>query len=260
MSDIVPLVYHRVCPDSESDASPYVISATKFRRQMEYLVRKNYRALSLADVCAPSRSKRRAQRGVVITFDDGYLDTYTTAFPILQELGLTAVVFLVADFSRRTNWWDVPLGVPRANLLEPGHIQEMVRVGIDFGSHSQTHRSLPDLSDQERCHELCDSKKAIEDITGRAVLAFSYPYSHVNSRTKAAVQAAGYACAFAVHCGPLRIHRDLWEIRRVNAESSPYLKRFAMAVNGAERFAQWVWWRGKAFIHSEQRYEIRSGE
>jgi peptidoglycan/xylan/chitin deacetylase (PgdA/CDA1 family) len=253
---IQPLVYHRVCPDRESFRSTYVVSASDFRRQMEYLVRHRYDCVTL-DALLAGTTGRNGRPRILLTFDDGYLDNYTHAFPILRELGLPAIVFLVADFSRRTNWWDVPMGVPEAPLLERDHVREMVEGGIEFGSHTLRHSSLPSLSDRELTEELVRSRELIEDAAGRPVRALSYPYSHLDERVKRATRETGYSCAFAVNGGPLRAEADLWEIRRVNVTAGARGLVLDAKVSGLEKLGLWAWWYSRNRLRP--RYEIRRG-
>lgn len=257
---IHPLVYHRVCSDSDHFHSSYAVRASDFRRQMEYLMSRGYAAVTLDELLEKDRRPSSGtSKRVLITFDDGYLDNYTNAFPILNDLGLPAVIFLVADFSRRTNWWDTPLGVPEARLLDPSHIEEMAAGRIEFGSHTLTHRSLPGLDDAALGEELRASRKAIEQVARKPVRAFSYPYSHVDHRVKLAVQDAGYACGFAVNSGPFRPEVDRWEIRRVNVTSSAHGFRLSAKISGAEKLGLWTWWKARRVAGGRNAFEIRRG-
>jgi len=256
LGTVHPLVYHRVCDDRETFRSTYVVRASDFRRQMESLVERGYRTVSTEEMLSSSVSGN-GRRSVVLTFDDGYRDNYTHAFPVLKELGLTATIFLVADLSRRTNWWDVSLGIPEVPLLVPEQIREMAGGGIDFGSHTLHHCSLPSLDDRALAEELGRSREVIAGITGRPVFALSYPYSHVDARVKEAVQDAGYGCAFAVNDGPFHAWSDRWEIRRVNVTSEAQGIRFGAKISGAEKLALWAWSRARQI--RRPGYEIRRG-
>lgn len=107
------LVYHRVGePEAEPDLDPGLISATpdEFRIQME-LVSKHYHPVSLHTVLAAHRGETcLPPRAVLITFDDAYLDFASQAWPILQDFGLPAVMFVPTAFPDQANdlgfWWD----------------------------------------------------------------------------------------------------------------------------------------------------------
>ena len=107
------LAYHRVL-DDDPEEFPFdgdVISATTadFRRQMEF-VRRNFDVISFCDLEYCDRTGRSwPERGLLITFDDGYRDNYTQAFPVLKELGLPATMFLITGCvgSAELMWWDL---------------------------------------------------------------------------------------------------------------------------------------------------------
>lgn len=260
MNSIQPLVYHRVCPDGEHFNSTYVVRASDFRKQIEYLMSNQYRAVTLDEFLSDGDpATRHPGKRVLLTFDDGYEDNYTHAFPVLREFGLPAVVFLVADFSRRTNWWDTPLGVPEARLLTPTQITRMAGNGIEFGSHTLTHRSLPGVSESELKAEVEGSRREIERVTGLAPRAFSYPYSHVDQRARRALREGGYQCAFAVNGGPFHANRDPWEIRRVNVTASARGLRLRAKLSGAEKFGLWMWWKARHRSGASIPMEIRRG-
>ena len=87
------LMYHSVSEVDES-ARPYYVTNTHpaaFREQMRFLANHNYR---VTDLETALNEPALNERTVVITFDDGFRDFYTTAFPILREFGFTATMFL----------------------------------------------------------------------------------------------------------------------------------------------------------------------
>ncbi|MEK9136549.1 MAG: polysaccharide deacetylase family protein [Bacteroidota bacterium] len=255
MKNVQVLMYHRVCSDDESVTSPYALSRNVFRRQMEYLLAHGYRVLRIADLITQDQnSVPSGERGVLITFDDGYLDNYENAFPVLQEFGFTACISLVADFNRRRNWWDRRYAIMKAPLLRPDQISEMVKGGIEFGTHTINHPSLPSLGERELEQELIGSKHIVEDITGKPVRWLAYPYGDVNSRVKRAARKAGYSCGFAVNSGPLHFESDLYEIRRiciVNNASSAYL---LSELSGFRKTFRWGRWAMKRLVGGRNKY------
>ena len=90
----VVLTYHRV----NDDAHPYFsgVRVDLFRRQMRSL-RRHFEVLPLVTLVDRAKAKDVPPNVAAITFDDGYRDNFTQAFPILRELGLQATVFLVTD-------------------------------------------------------------------------------------------------------------------------------------------------------------------
>ena len=106
------LAYHRVRDDDPArfPFDPDLISATtaQFRQQMRYLAR-HFELLTFADLRRCDADGRPwPERGAIVTFDDGYLDNYTHAYPVLRELGLPATVFLATGHvgGHAPFWWD----------------------------------------------------------------------------------------------------------------------------------------------------------
>ena len=112
-------------------------------------------------------------RPVVLTFDDGYLDNYTNAFPLLQEYGFKGTFFVITEFidSGREGYMTWPM------------IEEMARAGHRIESHSRTH---PDLTEKDRdglIWELLGSQQTIAAHIGYTPRYFCYPGGDYNEQT-----------------------------------------------------------------------------
>lgn len=127
----------------------------------------------------------------MITFDDGFEDTYLKAFPVLEDLGLQATVFLVTSFvgdrSGCCRWSTHYRGLPS---LTWSQIREMHGRGMSFGSHTVSHARLSTCSARELQRELADSKAVIEDKLGTAVDALAYPYGQPADISQRVVETA----------------------------------------------------------------------
>lgn len=167
------LMYHRIAKESGNSGSPYFWTSTSVRRfgdQMRYLHENDYRVIPLREL---DRCRRRTDPGkyrtVVLTFDDGYLDFRTAAFPVLRRFGFGATVFLPTDL--------IGGGEGRQAYLAWDQVLDLHRQGVEFGSHTVSHRKLIDLSFPEVEREIRDSKIAIEGRIGADVESFSFPYA-----------------------------------------------------------------------------------
>lgn len=168
------LTYHSL------DTSRSVISTSpsSFRRQMQWLHQQGFQTLSLAEAAKLVRiGQPFRERTCVVTFDDGYETVYREAFPILQELGFTATVFLITGYCGKQNSWPGHVSpVGEQSLLCWTQIEEMARHHIEFGSHTVTHPDLACLTHREAEREMQDSKQMIQERIGRGVEVFAYPY------------------------------------------------------------------------------------
>ncbi len=133
--------------------------------------------------------------GLVITFDDGDQSIYRYAFPILKRYGVRAVVFLVVDYIGKDDYWDMTLIGRRSPHLSWDEIYEMKRWGIEFGSHTMSHRNLTKLSPYEMEYELRESRRSLGERLG-LINCISYPFNRANSEVIKQARKAGYRYGF----------------------------------------------------------------
>ena len=142
------LMYHRVNDDRRSGNIDVPIK--KFEEQMALLAQEGYRTLSIHEFCTIISSKsyyNKKDRIILLTFDDGWNDNYTNAFPILKKFSFKATIFLVYDTIEEKGEFQ--------EYLNKKEILEMQKYGIDFGSHTLTHRELTTIEKQEAKREDC---------------------------------------------------------------------------------------------------------
>jgi peptidoglycan/xylan/chitin deacetylase (PgdA/CDA1 family)/glycosyltransferase involved in cell wall biosynthesis len=213
---VIPvLLYHRIVDTPlPGRLSGLAVSRERFEEQLRSLSRRGFSTITFSDYAAFTRGQRPLpQRPIILTFDDGYEDNYRLAFPLLQAYRMRAVIYLVAERKRRTNFWDSDQ--PQVPLLTSSQIKDMARAGIEFGSHTLSHPHLPSLARARAFRELSTSKKILEDLLGNELLSFAYPYGDVSPAVKALVAEAGYRYAVAGETGPAVFYADPFEIRRV---------------------------------------------
>jgi peptidoglycan/xylan/chitin deacetylase (PgdA/CDA1 family) len=210
----IPIIYyHRIAKDI-NDAGKHGIFVTEkqFEDHLKYLKNEDYKtvtfeeALQIKKNCTPGKY-------VIIMFDDGYEDNYTLAFPLLKKHGFTAIIFLVAQYE--FNFWDERSNEPKLKMMNQEQIREMMKYGIEFGSHTLTHADLSKISFDDAKKELAESKKVLEAKLGIEVSTFAYPYGNCNETVKQLGKEAGYKFVFATDKGPLGLHEDLFQIRRI---------------------------------------------
>jgi len=221
-SGLPVLMYHSV------DPRPSVItfSPERFQWQMQVLHDRGYKGISLSELShCMITGQGLPERSVVLTFDDGYQSLYTEMFPILQQFGFSATVFLVAGFCGKDNDWPgQPSFVPRMKLLTWEQIGEMARFGIDFGSHTYRHPRLDQLSAGALYDEIILSKDILESRLGRKVTVFAYPYGQYTNRVKDMVRNT-YEAACSTRTGMVRLGSDLYELERIEIQylSHPWI-------------------------------------
>jgi peptidoglycan/xylan/chitin deacetylase (PgdA/CDA1 family) len=201
------LMYHYVSDKESPDA--IAVSKQDFRKQMKYLKDNGYKFLTLDELEDFKNNKKKFPRkSVVITFDDGYSNVYTNAFPIMKEYGAKGTIFVIS------NKIDV------AGYLSSKQMQEMQKSGyIKIGSHSENHPNMPELSYESQLMELKQSKSTIEQVIGDKVDYLAYPYGESNSDTEKAAKDCGYKLAFRVDSTNTRIEQNNYRLKRLWALS-----------------------------------------
>lgn len=192
------LAYHSVSGHREDALA---VRAADFEYQIDWLHRHGYRSLTLTEYLSQTIDK--GERILIITFDDGYADNFTTAFPVLKHYGFRATIFLVSDYVNTDHVfsWDIPKIINPSDsawyrLLTWEQVHEMSAYGIEFGSHTCTHpRQLTTLSKEHCWEEIARSREDLESKVGRNIASFCYPRGDLNAEVIQLVEKAGYRCA-----------------------------------------------------------------
>lgn len=194
------LLYHKVGSDTDS----LTVSTERFSKDMKYLSEKGYTTLSLEDIRRRLNNEAAPmpKNPVLITFDDGYLDNYTNAFPILQKYNLKASFYIITGM------------IGMENRVTTAQIREMDAAGMGIGSHTVTHRSLGELPVAEAAAELSDSKTMLEQMLGKKIDFIAYPCGSYHKDTLGLVNKSGYQGGFSVRQGNA-MFTDTLAIRRI---------------------------------------------
>jgi peptidoglycan/xylan/chitin deacetylase (PgdA/CDA1 family) len=185
-------MYHRVAAAPPGPAARYCVTPEAFEAQLAYLRDSGFHGVDLDEWVAALQARRPLRgRAVAFTFDDGYRDFGTVAWPLLRRYGFGATVFLVADLVGGTNRWDAGFGddVP---LLDWAEVERLHAEGVRFGSHSASHPWLTALSPAEVVREAAASRLTIERRLRSPVTAFAYPYGDADRVVAHLVGACGY--------------------------------------------------------------------
>ncbi len=207
------LTYHKLGPRPRRvRLKGLYVSAALFRRQLEELRAAGFTNGSLA-ACAGPRDGRR----IVITFDDGYVNVLRHGLAPLAATGFRAVQFLVADRLGRHNEWDVPFGEAPEPIMDAAQVRDWLAAGHDIGSHTLTHPSLVRVPLDQAREEIVASKQKLEDLFGRPIEHFCYPYGGWNRAMRDLVVAAGYRTACVTASGVNTAATDPFALQRFTA-------------------------------------------
>ena len=196
------LAYHRVGAH-QRDHVP-TVSSEAFELQLSFLARRRYRVVGLEDVVdGLIRGARLPRRMAAITFDDGYAETSTIAWPLLKRFGFPATVFVSTD------------EVGRPGFATWEQVAAMAKEGMTIGSHTIHHSYVPLVSSERLPAELAESKRTIEERLGRPVRFLSYPIGGYTPEAQAVARQAGYLAACTTNRAASRNGIDPFALRRV---------------------------------------------
>lgn len=178
------LAYHHVLPanakvDESILNSPFTISDSEFYKQMLFLSQNGYAPINLDQLIQP-KEQQVHKRPIVITFDDGWVDNFEVAFPILKSFNVWATFFIITSY------------IDSAGCMSREQLLEMQRSGMQIESHAHTHTPLELLSNAEMQWEVTHSKKVLEKNIEGQVNFISFPHGSYNKTVIQAVKNADY--------------------------------------------------------------------
>jgi peptidoglycan/xylan/chitin deacetylase (PgdA/CDA1 family) len=222
------LTYHRF---GESRADAFCVSPEDFELQMRWVASRRLALSPGAVEGLLSGEDESANRGVLVTIDDGDESVYTHALPVLERYRIPALLFMVAG------------QVDQPGSLSQNQLQTLREAGVAIGSHTMTHPNLTTLAPPVIREELEESKHELEKATGCEVSAFAYPYgtrAAFNERVAQLVAEAGYRLAFTSQHGALRSGLDPMTLPRVKVEGGDPAWLFPWLCLGALDGWRWV--------------------
>lgn len=198
---IIILNYHKI-DDTNIALS---VAPQEFERQMAYLKAKGYNTITpdaLVDYL--EGNGELPVKPLLITFDDGYVDNYTNAYPVLKKYGFQATIFVITDYLN----------------LYPDYItwdqaKEMSQNGITIASHTMQHKSMTTLRDEELYEELQGSAMAINLHIGQQSQFVAYPTGTYNLHVAEVIKKCGYRAAFTIKYGNVDRASNVYALERV---------------------------------------------
>ena len=178
------LMYHSIAAEANNDA---VISQERFVEHMAFLKEQQYNPISLDELYGYlQQGNKLPPRPVVITFDDGYRDTYEVVLPIIKQYGFKSTLFLsVGEMGQRLTWQEV---------------KEMKAAGMVIASHGVAHNDLAGFNREQQKQDILQAKEILDRQLQQNTRYFCYPNGSYNKDTLELLQANG--CLLAVTIEP----------------------------------------------------------
>ncbi len=212
------LMYHHIGslpPRADLLRRGLTVSAANFGRQMSYLKESGFHPVSQTALFeALFGNKPLPDQPVVISFDDGYLDNFTQALPILES----------DNFAATFNIITAKVGIK--GFMSWNQILELQFTGMDIGSHTVDHQDLSILGGPGVRHELIDSEQTLASHLGHPVYWLCYPSGAYNARVIAVAREAGYLLATTTHPGAYQSSAEPFELHRLRVRNDTTLTEF----------------------------------
>ena len=244
------LAYHRILPRGvTAEGNEVSLDTAMFRQQLALLDRWGYTTITFHDYHLILEGQLNFPRKpVILTFDNRYLDMFEYAYPLLEEHGMRAVVFVLGDRSITSNSWERHNATNGTPLMNEQQILELHEAGFEIASHGLTHRDLTSLSTDEGWEEISRSRMLLEILLNAPVYTFAYPFGLHDRRIKTMVRDAGYRFACSLSSGPAIFGRDPYDIRRIKIMDRYGLPDFIYKMAGPYVHQRFFWLKIKEGI------------
>ncbi|MBI4948306.1 polysaccharide deacetylase family protein [Candidatus Berkelbacteria bacterium] len=195
----VPILMYHYIKDYNNPSDPLgvqlSVSPATLEKQFELIKILGYQPITLQDFAA----KKYTNNSIILTFDDGYIDHYTNALPLLQKYNYRASFFIVSSF------------VGRSGYMNANQIQELVDAGMEVGGHSISHKNLASLSFEDAIYDISTSIRNRE-------LVFAYPSGKYSEQTLDIVSSLGIVASVTTNLGVATEKSNLQELPRIRVK------------------------------------------
>jgi peptidoglycan/xylan/chitin deacetylase (PgdA/CDA1 family) len=205
------LMYHYIRNAENEDqlGQNLSVSPASFDKQLKWLKENDYETLTVAHLANPGKIELSKivydkKKPIILTFDDGYEDAYTQAFPTLKKYGFIGTFYVIRDY------------VGKSEYMNQTQIDKLAAAGMEIGSHTLSHPNLTSLDTAAAKNQISNSKDK--------ATTFCYPSGKYNDTIIGQVKAAGYLAAVTTNSGIADQDSDLFQLPRVRIFNGDSLK------------------------------------
>jgi peptidoglycan/xylan/chitin deacetylase (PgdA/CDA1 family) len=189
-----------------------------FEKQLTYLAANGYQSLTITAYLDAANKKSFPAKSLVFTFDDGYLDNYLNAFPLLKRYGFKGTFYVVSG------------KIGTDGYMTWAQLREMQAAGMEIGAHTMTHPFLTKLNPAAAWLEIYLSGMRISQELGSFPATFAYPYNDRNPRVEQLPRMIGFQAALAVSPHKGDVAGNLYTIPRITILRGETVRTLAMVV------------------------------
>ena len=241
-TDVRFLCYHSVIAGSkipEITHTPTVTEET-FKKHMEIIKELNLEVLSMDKALNILHNGEVTNKThVCITFDDGYIDNWEVAWPILRQYGYPAHFFITTDWIGGKKIVEKFGKKIEADCMGKPELAKIIEQGGTIGSHSLSHLHLSKEKPDRVFTELKESRNILEKLVEKPIKTFSYPYSDYDSRVLKMLGNTGYDYAFTLDIRPLKriSGKERFKVSRVAIKENESAQRVGIKLLGGYDWA-----------------------
>lgn len=214
------LMYHMI-GDEQGNAA--VMTEANLRIQMNYLRDHGYHPITMQELYDyVTKGAPLPEKPVCITFDDGYLDSYTIVYPLMKEYGFPWTLFLITD----------DVGKPY-NRMTWDQLKEMANShAVTIASHTLSHPKLHNLATRaEKEKEIVEANKALKYQLGIDNVWLAYPYGDYDDEVIDICKKAGIKMAVTTDAGRVHVGSFPYDLKRAYIGNDISIARFSERLN-----------------------------
>lgn len=243
ISNIKILMYHRVIDDMPPEYDHWhYITTSAFKKQMKIIDLLGFTPITFSDYQLYQKDKLTLPpKPIIITFDDGYLDTFENALPVLSEMGMKAVIFVMGNRQLKSAVWDEQGEDDVCPLMSDEQIRTAKNMDFEIGSHSLNHDELSSLPEHEAVYSVNKSKKEIESLLDEPIHTFAYPYGKLDKRVEKIVSDSGFLFACGVYTGSPKFGETTLDFRRIAINQHTGPMKFLLKLLTPYQYVEWMY-------------------
>ena len=217
---ISPILMYHYIRDYKNKKDPIGIGLSiapeVFEQQLQIIQDEGFRAITLNDLkMAWAGKKSLPEKKIILTFDDGYEDFYTAAFPLLKKYNMRATVYMIAN------------KIDKPGYLSSQQLKELDWSGlVTIASHGLNHVNFYTLPREKLEGEMQESKKILENLLEHKIKHFAYPVGAYDKRIKTEAEKAGYATATLTDYGYIHEEKNRLALARVRVQGGISSEKF----------------------------------
>lgn len=218
----VPILMYHYLSDPPPRADRYrrdlAVSPAQFEQQLAYLKAEGYQTISLYDLLYHlTLGWPLPDNPAIITFDDGYRDNHTNAFPLLRKYGFTATFFVLTEVTGQ----DIP------EYMNWDQLVEMQATGMDIECHARVHEDLTEIDPARLVWQVLGCREMIENELGQRPRFVAYPSGIYDDQVSALFASDSYWGGITTRQGIWHSSDKIFEIERLRVRNTTTVEEFA---------------------------------